>query len=327
MATAEELAKEREEAKLRRAGLNPDGTPLDDSGEQEPPPQESDLDERESFEAEDEGEGLPAHGPDEVAALREQLETLQQQYNSVQGRIGPTQQELELQRTEARVLRQRLEQAERERQDEIARLKQELEERNNPLTITDLLDEDELERYDPDTLDLMLKIADKVAQRRTPKIDVRAEALKALEEREEKEVQAYRNKVLLEPSRGLHNLGVLSKDPRFIDWAQSDDIDLDSTLNSLLRSRTKEDVDRYAKIASRKIAQFNAQKKSQAGSSRRAPSSADPKVRLAAGMRRRSAERMSDAQRDEQLAEARRLSRSNNLKDRQKAQAILDSLG
>ena len=115
-------------------------------------------------------------------------------------------------------------------------------------------------------------------------------------------------------------------DPRFMQWAQSDDVDLDSTLNSLLRARTEDDVDRYAKIASRKIAQYNAQSKSQAGSNRSAPSGTDPNVRLTAGMRRGSVQRETDAQRDAKLAEARRLSRSSNLHDRNKAKAILESI-
>ena len=238
----------------------------------------------------------------------------------------PAQQELELQRTEARVLRQRLEQAERDRQDEIERLKQELEEKRNPLDLKDLVDENDLQNFDAETLQIFAKIADKVVQRRTPKIDARAEALRALQERDEQRVQTYRERVLLDPARGLHNLDALSRDPRFMQWAQSDDVDLDSTLNSLLRARTEDDVDRYAKIASRKIAQYNAQSKSQAGSNRSAPSGTDPNVRLTAGMRRGSVQRETDAQRDAKLAEARRLSRSSNLHDRNKAKAILESI-
>ncbi len=320
MATATEMAQERAEAKLRRAGLNPQGTPLDE-------PSGTGGDDYEDLDPAEADEVFqPSSEDDEKALLRSEIEAVRQQLSALQGRVAPAQQELELQRTEARVLRQRLEQAERDRQDEIERLKQELEEKRNPLDLKDLVDENDLQNFDAETLQIFAKIADKVVQRRTPKIDARAEALRALQERDEQRVQTYRERVLLDPARGLHNLDALSRDPRFMQWAQSDDVDLDSTLNSLLRARTEDDVDRYAKIASRKIAQYNAQSKSQAGSNRSAPSGTDPNVRLTAGMRRGSVQRETDAQRDAKLAEARRLSRSSNLHDRNKAKAILESI-
>lgn len=320
MATAAEIAQERAEAKLRRAGLNPEGIPFEE-------PSGAGDDDYEDFGSTEADEAFqPSREDDEKALLRSEIEAMRQQLSALQGRVAPTQQELELQRTEARVLRQRLEQAERDRQDEIERLKQELEEKRNPLDLKDLVDENDLQNFDAETLQVFAKIADKVAQRRTPKIDARAEALRALQERDEQRVQTYRERALLDPARGLHNLDALSRDPRFMQWAQSDDVDLDSTLNSLLRARTEEDVDRYAKIASRKIAQYNAQSKSQAGSNRSAPSGTDPNVRLTAGMRRGSVQRETDAQRDAKLAEARRLSRSSNLHDRNKAKAILESI-
>lgn len=319
MATAAERAREREIDRLRRAGLDEDGNPLKDSSpEQEP--------EDEAPEEQDGYDDTPDATPDETEALRAELDQLRGQLSAMQGRVAPTQQELELQRAEARVLRQKLEQAERDRQDEITRLRQELEERNNPLDISEILTPEETESVDPAMLDIVLKIADKVAQRRAPKIDARAEALKALQERETQRVQEHRERVLLDPARGLHNLDILSRDPKFMDWAQSDDVDLDSTINSLLRARTENDVDRYAKIASRKIAQFHAQSKSQAGSSQSKPSGADPKTRLAAGMRRGSGQRDTEAQRDAKLAEARQLARSSSMADRKRAQAILDSI-
>lgn len=328
MATAAERAQERAEAKLRRAGLDPEEVLTPNNEEQLEVDDREDGDSLDSFNDHDQAFDDSQQQPDDdgASALRAEIDALRQQMAALQGRVAPTQQELELQRTEARVLRQRLEQAERERQDEIDRLKQELEEQRNPLELSELLDEDELQNFDQETLRTFLKIADKVAQRRVPKIDARAEALRALQERDEQKLKSYRERVLLDPARGLHNLDTLSSDPAFMVWAQSDDVDLDSTLNSLLRARTEEDVDRYAKIASRKIAQYNARNKSQAGSTRSAPSGSDANVRLAAGMRRRSVPRDTDAQRDAKLAEARRLARSSNVNDRNKARTILESL-
>src|SRR5690606_30635030 len=133
------------------------------------------------------------------------------------------------------------------------------EARNTQLSVEEILDEDERADIDPVVLKAFTKIANHVAQQRIPKIDARAEALRAIQERDEQRVREYREHVLLDPARGLHSMDVLSRDPKFIEWAQSEDVDLDSTLNSLLRAKTEKDVDRYAKIASRKISQFHAQ--------------------------------------------------------------------
>lgn len=325
MATAAEIAQERANEKLRRAGLDPSGNPIGDMADQATDEEES-YDDDDDLTGDSAAEKTEASFDREVNELRRELEQLRQQNAALQGRVAPTQQELELQRTEARVLRHRLEQAERERQAEIDRLKQELDSSKNQMTIEDILTEEEREQFDPDTLNAFLRIADKVAERKIPRVDIRGEALKALQEREAQRVQEYRERVLLDPSKGLHNLDTLSRDPAFMAWAQSDEIDLDSTLNSLLRAKTEEDVERYVKIASRKIAQYNVQSKSQAGSKRNAPSGSDPNVRLSAGMRRGSSERESHAQRDAKLAEARRLARSSSMHDRAKAKAILDSL-
>ena len=47
---------------------------------------------------------------------------------------------------------------------------------------------------------------------------------------------------------------------------------------------------------------------------------------MSAGLRRGGGQRITDAQRDAKLAEARSLARSTNASDRAKAKAILDSL-
>ena len=310
MATALELAEERAKAKLRRARVPDDNSePVDDL------PNDGELP--------DDGETTEGDGqPSEVEVLRARLEQANQTLSALQGRLTPAQQALEAERAEARTLRLRLEQQERARQEEIAKLQQELEARNSQLNIEDILDEDERADIDPTVLKAFTKIADHVAQRRIPKIDARAEALRAIQERDEQRVKDYREQILLDPTRGLHNLDVLSRDHKFVEWAQTEDVDLDSTLNSLLRAKTEKDVDRYAKIASRKISQFHAQSK--AGSSPNRPADAQP--RLSAGLRRGGGQRITDAQRDAKLAEARSLARSTNASDRAKAKAILDSL-
>lgn len=314
MATTAELAEERANAKLRRAGVPEDGGASNNEG----------------FEADVVDDTAGAVGdqygddgqPSEIEVLRAQLDQANQTLSALQGRLTPAQQALEAERAEARTLRLRLEQQDRSRQEEIAKLQQELEARNSQLNIEDILDEDERADIDPTVLKAFTKIADHVAQRRIPKTDARAEALRALQERDEQRVKDYREQILLDPTRGLHNLDVLSRDHKFVEWAQSEDVDLDSTLNSLLRAKTEKDVDRYAKIASRKISQFHAQSK--AGSSPNRPADAQP--RLSAGLRRGGGQRITDAQRDAKLAEARSLARSTNASDRAKAKAILDSL-
>jgi hypothetical protein len=262
-------------------------------------------------------------GASEADELRDKLNRIEMDFRSLQGRLAPTQQELESYRSEARTLRLQLEQQERARQQEIEELRSQLS--TSETSLDDLLTAEERELIDPDVLQAFVKVADRVAARRQKSVDVRAETLKALQERDERRVREYREQLLIDPTRGLHNLDVLSRDPRFVEWAQSDDVDLDSTLNSLLNARTEKDVDRYARAASRKIAQFNTQSKRQ----ERQPAdqhTADPQVRLHAGMRRSNAPRISDADRDKLLVQAKALARSGNYADRAKANDILSKL-
>ena len=327
MPTAAELAAERQAAKMRRSGLDPEGNPLEDeSGLQEGEEIEQEPTSGSDDEIEQEPAGAGTGGSDdEVERLRQELQQTREEFSSLRGRLAPTQQDLEHYRQETRRLQIQLQAREAEREREIEELRKQLEERSAKLDVNDLLTEEERADLDPALLNTVVKLADEIAKRRAPKVDVKAEALRALEERDQQRVRQYRDQVLVDPGRGLHQLHALSTDPRFIAWTKEDDNDLESTLNSLLSARSTEEVDRYARIASRKIAQFNAQSKAPTGARKDKPAGADANTRLHSGMRRQPDQRLNDAQRNDKLAEAKRLARGSAA-DRKKAQAILDSL-
>lgn len=302
-----ELANERARKKLERAGFDEEGNLL--------ATEETDIEEVEEV-VEDE--------VDDDSHYKQRIRELESQLAAANGRVGPTQAELDDYRRANAELRSQLSGRESTYQQEIERLRAELEDRNAQVNIEDLLDEDERDVFDPTLLKVVTKLADAVAKKRIPKVDVRAEALKLLQERDTNKVQEYRNKVLTDPTKGLHQLAQLSQDPTFQQWSSEDDNDMEGPVRMLLAATSTEEIDRYQRIISRRIDRFKAARKDQA--SRRQGNSADAAIRLATGMRRNPDKQMSASDMQVKLAEAKRLARSPNRADQQKARALLDSL-
>ena len=316
MPTAAEIAQQQADRRLARAGLKPDGSPLngvkptgvvvDDNLEDET---DEERDEEERDEAAggggDDGEGDDARAQ-EIADLRQQLAAMQ-------GRLAPSQRDADDYR---RLLQG--EQLQAQRDLEIQALRDQLEQRNSQINLEDVLTEEEREGFDPTMLQVVLKLADTVAQRRAPKNNARAETLAVLEERDQARVTEHRNKVLTDPARGLHQISDLAYDQKFVEWCKEDDNEVDSVLHSLLNAKSTEEIDRYARIVSRKIAKFK-----EGGKASRTTPNADARTRLAAGMRRNPDPKMTSAEADAKFAEAKRLSRSSNPADRAKAATIL----
>jgi hypothetical protein len=302
MPTALELAQAREARKLRQAGFDPEGNPLDPSLLDDPN-QHGDPDEQD-----------PAG--DDPSQLRAEIDELRRQLDATNGRVAPTQRQSEeyrqlWQQTEA--ARQR-EQAELRK--EIESLRMRLEESQNVFDVTQVLTEEERAAIDPALLNTVTKLADRIAQHRAPKIDVRSEALRVMEERETNRVNTYLHGVLNDPARGLHQLSQLSNDPEFRAWLQEDDNDMDSVVNSLLASKSTEDVDRYARIVAKRILKYK----------ERSKKPADAKTSLSQHMRREAKTKLTDAEVSAKVNEAKHLARSRNPADRAKAQQILNSL-
>lgn len=295
------LAKEREAKKLRQHNLDEDGNPLENLQEMQ-----------------DEAQNEHDSGGDDSGYDEDRVAELERQLQALHGRLAPAQRDTEQYRRlyqEEQALRQReLE----DRQREIEALREQLEENNNQIDLTEILTDEEREEYDEHLINVIQKVADSVAKRRMPKINARAEALRALEEREAALVDAHRKQVLVDRSRGLHQLSELAYDPEFRKWSREGDNDIESVVNSLLKATSTDEVDRYAKIVSRRIAAYNSRNKTQTPT--------DPRPSLGNQMRRNPQQRMSDAEVKQKLNEAKNLARSRNPADRKRAQEIINEV-
>lgn len=321
MPTAQENAALMEQRRLARAGLGPDGKPLSPAARAAVVAtgnEDDDFEVEDEDEDEDQDEDLGGGSEDDRDA---RIAELQAQLDAVQGRVAPTQQQLaDYQRMygDERAARER---ERTDRDQRIAELQAQLDERNSQLTVEALIPEEVRSQFDPALLNLIVQTADKIAQARAPKIDARAEALAAIDQREANRVVQHRQRVLTDPARGLHQLGTLAYDPAFIAWSKGEDNDVDSVVNSLLSATSTEEVDRYAKIVAKRLASFHEFKGKKSGGKE-----PDAARRLNGHMRRGPKAKMTQAEVDAKFNEAKRLSRSNNPDDRKRAQAILNEL-
>ena len=319
MATALEIAKQREEDKLRRAGLGPDGRPLaagndNRGGGDNDDDDEEELERQRLQDEEDERQRQQAQGGGDQAA---EIVELRRQLAALQGRVAPAQQTGDEYRRLWEGERQARAQTEAELRTQIEALQRTVEAATPAFSVNSILTAEEIQDIDPLVLSAMTKIAEGIAKNTAPKIDVRASTLQVLDEREKERVVQHRNRVMTDPTRGLHQLGQLAYDPQFLAWSREDDNDVDSVITSLLSATSTEEVDRYAKIVAKRIAKFQSRNK--------APPT-DARASLSGHMRRSEPSRMTDAERQVKLNEAKNLSRSRNPADRVKAQQILNDL-
>lgn len=322
MPTAEERAKEQEARALARAGLNPDGTPMNPQGGRRANVVDDGDDDDDDDGDDPTGRLLdPPRGnegdDDEVAILRQRLAKMEADLAAAHNRAVPEQQRAaEMHDLWQASERERLAQEERFRRER-EELQAALNARTSAFDINSVLSDEDRERFDGDTINLVAKVAEAMVKTHVPKIDARSEALKVLEERERDKVNNYRKAVLNDPTRGLHQLAQLSYDPAFQAWSNEEDNDMESVVTSLLNAQSTEAVDRFAKIVAKRIKTFKDRNAN--------PNPTDPRRSLEGGMRRAGKPRMTDAEKQAKYAEVRRLSRGNAA-DRAKAQKILDEL-
>lgn len=326
MATAEERAREQEIRALARAGLDPDGNPL-----QKQPRQPNAADDRhdDDDDADDDGDDPTArllsqqrgngggNDDEDVTALRQRLAKLEADLAAANNRAAPEQQRAQEMRDLWQASERARLEAEARAKEQLDALQAQLDAARPAFDISTILDEEDREKFDDDTLRVITKIAEGIAKAHTPKSDVRTETLKVLEERERDRVNNYRKTVLNDPTRGLHELAQLSYDPAFQAWSNEEDNDMESVVTSLLNATSTEAVDRFAKIIAKRIKAFKDRKAN--------PRPTDPKGSLEGSMRRAGKPRLSQAELEVKYAEAKRLSRGNAT-DRAKAQKILDEL-
>lgn len=320
---------------------NTGATPPDDGDEYD----DEDDDLRNSGgEGEGEGNGDQFHGEgdghegldgdeDGDRDVLQELADLRQQLASMQNRVAPVQRTSEEHRRRAEEAERRLQQAEQERQQEIEELRQQLEEyQSAPPPIEDLLTPEEQELFDPAQLAVVTKLASEMSRRAAPKIDVRSEVARTLQQREAEQVAQYRTEVIMDPSRGLDKLATLTNDPRFQAWANHEDNEIfNITMHSLLNATSTREIDRLAKSASRQIGKYHESIK--ADTRRRRASAAggqsqqDARTSRVAHAARRNQPRRSDPSTEEAtLSEIKRLMRSRNPADKKRAGELLASI-
>lgn len=315
MPTALERAQEAEARKLASAGFNPDGTPKVGAPMRNPADDDDDDDDdrRDDDNRHDDDDDDRGEDP---AALRARLAELERQLEAANGRAAPSQQQAQ----EFRDLwqaseRSRLE-AEARAKEQLDALQAQLDAARPAFDINTIISEEEREKFDSDTLSLIVKVAEGIAKAHVPKIDARAETLRVLADRDRENVENHRRRVLTDPTKGLHQLAQLSYDPEFQRWSQEDDNDMESVVNSLLNAKSTEEVDRFAKIVAKRIARFK----------ERTNKPTDARTSLEQGMRRKGKPRLTDAEVTAKMNEAKQLARSRNPADRARAQQLIDEL-
>lgn len=293
---------------MRRAGAQPE-TPK--------PEAEPQLEVEADATPEDQPNGLEA----ELQQARQELAEMRHQMAALQGRLAPAQQQGDEYR---RLYNDEKLARERERQELERRLediKTQYEQQYAQSSLEELLTDDERDMFDETQLNAIVKIADNIAQRRAPKVDVRAETERVLAEREAQRVKNYRDDFLADPQRGLADLGILAENPDFQQWLnQEENDDFEPLVRSFLNSKDKKEVDRLGRALARRVALYK--------ESRRKPAAdrkSDATTSHTGGLQRRPSQ-PSRQEVDSKLAEVKRLSRSRDPQDHQRAQEILDSL-
>lgn len=277
------------------------------------------FDEEPNFEEE------PSFGDEDQPAYDHQaeIENLRHELKSIRNRVVPSQRQAEEYRRQYEEERLRREQLEREQNDEINRLRAQLDEQRNKVDVIELLDEEELMMFDPSQLTAITKLASEISKRSIPQVDVQAEVDKALREQAKKEIEQHRLRVLNEPSRGLSRLYDLQSDPKFMAWADAEgNEDFNVLMTSFLTASDKTTVDRLARRVSDRLRDFEGTSKPRNKTTRQA----DPRDTRVARAMDRDPRRLGQNQVQAKLAEAKRLARSRNPQDREKAQRILSEI-
>lgn len=198
----------------------------------------------------------PATQPDyTIEQLQEQLEAERHARAAIQGRLAPTQQDLDN-------MRQLLKQ----QQERDAKQAAELEELRRQLStqqqqdsqaavrqaVLEAMSEEERAEYDEGFIDLVSRIGYAAAQRVAPQIDVQAEVASALKRQEDERLQEYRAQVITDPKSLVSKLQTISNDASFIAWLE-DNPDLNYHIDGLAFSRTTKDINKFAKSTERHL--------------------------------------------------------------------------
>lgn len=254
--------------------------------------------------------------------LEQELNKLRQQYSALQGRLTPTQQQLEEYRRLYDSERTGREAEANQLRAELDELRQQLEERSNTFDPAEFLTEEERELFDEETINMMAKVARAAAQAAAPKVDVRTEIEKAQQELAAKKINDYRTEVINDPSKGLTDLHQLAHNPAFNAWLEEEgNEDFEPLVRSMFQAQTTREIDRLSKAVAKRIAKYNGGAPEASTQSR--PTDARTSLERASQRRPRS---LTNSEMERKLHEAKQLARSRNPADRKRAEEIINSL-
>lgn len=259
-----------------------------------------------------------------IAQLERELAEKNHLVDSVQGRLTPIQQNYEHTRQLMDNQRLTYEQRLREQQEQLEQLRASLEEKEADIDVSEILSEDEMDLMDPDQLNAIKKIASAVSRRTSVSTDklksfIATEAEQREMQRQVREVENYREKLLNDKDRNISALPSLAYDPKFQAWQEKpENADFRPLATSFLSAKTRDEAELYAKAVETRIAQYQ-------GGKKKAAKSTDARTSLdTAADRRPKKANLKDRQAT--LTEIKRLSRSGSRADREKAKELLNSM-
>jgi hypothetical protein len=323
------FAQQRAAEKLARRGLqtNPE------TGEIEPIQKADASGENQSDAGADNGDAgnNPVDQGGSTGALdyKAEYERMKADMEALKGRLAPAQRDADTFRGLYETSSRELNSAREQTASELADLKRQLDEATSAkqrksieAEIEELISEEDRAVIDPSVLAVIRKVAGKFASSATPAATVDHNQLveKALAERDKKNVDAHRNRMLADTNTEIGKLKALSQDAEFNAYCE-DNPEVDMTLTHFLHASTTADIDRYARAANRLISAYRT------GKAPKDVRAADPKSAggsvLQSALARTAAGKMSEEQVRSKMREFKQLIRNNDPDSKAKAKAIM----
>jgi hypothetical protein len=270
----------------------------------------------------------PAAGDDD---LRVMFRKLQEDHEALKGRLAPAQRDADTYRGLYETSSRELNAARNSTQDELAGLRQQLEEattarerKSIEAEIEELISDEDRAAIDPSVLAVIRKVVGKFGgTKAAPSVDHNVLVEKALAERERKTIDAHRNRMLADQNTEIGKLKALSQDADFNAYCEENP-EVDMTLTHFLHASTTADIDRYARAANRLISAYRT------GKTPKEERAADPKSAggsvLQTALARTAAGKMSEEQLRAKTREFKQLIRNNDPESKAKAKKLMEEI-
>lgn len=329
--TQQSFAQQRASEKLARRGLR-----YNDAGDVEAIPKD---DEANPDDAKLAASQTSSNNPDIDAAVhtpaadtkdyRAEYERLQADFQALQGRVAPAQRDADTFKGLYETSSRELQAARDAKESEMADLRRQLEDattarerKSIEAEIEELISEEDRAAIDPSVLALMRKVAGKFAGGKPAQaVDHDALVARALADRDKKNVDVHRNKMLADANTEIGKLKNLVNDSEFNAYCE-DNPEVDMTLTHFLHASTTADIDRYARAANRLISAYRTGKTPAVDTRTADPRSAGGSV-LQSALARTAAVKMSEEQVREKTRQFKQLIRNNTPESKAKAKALM----